>query len=247
MSKRYTYEELIEIIALLRSENGCPWDKVQTHESLKPCMLEEAAELVASIRIYDKTGNAENMIEELGDVLLQVIMHSQIGKEEGIFTLEDVINEISQKMIRRHPHVFGGGPPQTREEVHPLNVENKKINTPDQVLAKWDDIKKKEKENKIWIESPLKEIPKEFPALTRAPKILKKIDTIYEPRKGYAENVSILEEELAKLKKLPEGKLLENIIGNMLITISDISRQFKLSQEQILIDKMEDLIDFYEG
>ena len=69
--KKYTYEEFLDIIKMLRSENGCPWDKVQTHESLKPCMMEEAAELLASIRIYSQTGNPENMIEELGDVLLQ--------------------------------------------------------------------------------------------------------------------------------------------------------------------------------
>lgn len=88
---RYTYEDFLDIIAMLRSENGCPWDKVQTHDSLRPCMMEEAAEVLAAIRIYDTTGNAGNLQEELGDVLLQVVMHAQIAKEEGIFTMEDVV------------------------------------------------------------------------------------------------------------------------------------------------------------
>ena len=104
---KYTYEDFLEIIKTLRSENGCPWDREQTHESLKACMMEEAAEVVSSIRIYSQTGDYENFVEELGDVLLQVVMHAQIGEEEGLFTIEDVINEVAKKMVRRHPHVFG--------------------------------------------------------------------------------------------------------------------------------------------
>ena len=111
-NKKYTYQNFLEIIKTLRGENGCPWDRVQTHESLKPCMMEEATELLASIRIYDQMGNPENMREELGDVLLQVVMHAQIAAEEGIFTMEDVVDEVSRKMIRRHSHVF----PDRREE-----------------------------------------------------------------------------------------------------------------------------------
>lgn len=129
---RYTYEDFLDIIAMLRSENGCPWDKVQTHDSLRPCMMEEAAEVLAAIRIYDTTGNAGNLQEELGDVLLQVVMHAQIAKEEGIFTMEDVVNDVAQKMVRRHPHVFG-------------TVE---ANTSEQVLQNWEEIKKQEKPDK---------------------------------------------------------------------------------------------------
>ncbi len=87
MAEKYTYEDFLEIIKTLRSENGCPWDKEQTHESLRPCMMEEAAEVIAAIRILRETGNAENLREELGDVLLQVVMHSCIAEEEGIFTM----------------------------------------------------------------------------------------------------------------------------------------------------------------
>ena len=155
MNKNNTFEEFLKIIETLRGENGCPWDREQTHTSLKPCVMEEAAELVCAIRIYDQTGNSENMQEELGDLLLQVVMHSQIAQEEGLFTIEDVINTVSEKMIRRHPHVFGS-----------VYAENS-----DQVLNNWEEIKKAEKEGKSWIESPLREIPPELPSLTRAVKV----------------------------------------------------------------------------
>ena len=175
--EKYTFEDLVEIIAALRSENGCPWDKVQTHDSLRPCVMEEAAELVGAIRIYHKTQNAENMCEELGDLMLQVLLHSEIAKEEELFTIEDVIQGVSSKMIRRHPHVFGTAEADTSE----------------QALANWDEIKKKEKETQTWIESPLREIPEELPALTRAPKILKKVDKLYEPGDSLETSVHKLE------------------------------------------------------
>lgn len=231
--KKYTYEEFLKIIATLRSENGCPWDKVQTHESLKPCMMEEAAELLASIRIYGKTGNPENMIEELGDVLLQVVMHAQIAAEEGLFTMEDVVNEVSRKMVRRHPHVFGTG----------------SADTPDEVLVNWDEIKKEEKKEKDWIESPLKEIPKELPSLTRAVKVLKKIDKLYEKGNTYEQDVTAICELADALKNcdLQEGnRQLEGILSDLLLRISDVARIAKISQEQALADKIDDLIEKYE-
>ena len=129
MNKHNTMNDLLEVVAALRGEKGCPWDKVQTHESLRPCMMEEAAELLASIRIYERTGNAENMCEELGDILFLVGLHSQIAKEEGLFTIEDVISGITEKMIRRHPHVFGE-----------LNQDNIEV-----IHKTWDEIKKEEK------------------------------------------------------------------------------------------------------
>lgn len=233
MDKKYTMEDLVHIVEALRGEDGCPWDKKQTHESLKPCMMEEAAELVASIRIYDKTGNAENMREELGDILLQVVMHSQIAGEEQLFTLEDVIDEISAKMIRRHPHVF----------------RDTKADDAEAVLANWEEIKKKEKEGKTWIESPLREIPRELPSLTRASKVLKKVNKLYGDGEDYYRNVLKLEKAVERLKSFqPENDdiQLEEIIGDILIGVSDISRQFRISQEQILTDRVEDIIDRYE-
>lgn len=232
-NKKYSYEELLEIIKVLRSENGCPWDKVQTHESLKPCMMEEAAELLASIRIYDQTGNPENMREELGDVLLQVVMHAQIASEEGLFTMEDVVDEVSRKMVRRHPHVFGTG----------------SAETPDEVLTNWEEIKKEEKKDKEWIESPLREIPRELPALTRAVKVLKKIDKLYEKGSSYGKDIEILQNAVDALKSCkPQAysKELEQIMADALIGLSDIARIYKISQEQILTDRIEDMIEKYE-
>ncbi len=101
----YTFEEFEGIVRELRSR--CPWDSTQTHASLKPCMAEEAEEVLEGIDLLEQTGDGENLCEELGDVLLQVVLHSVIAQEEGLFTLDDVIDGISRKMIRRHPHIFG--------------------------------------------------------------------------------------------------------------------------------------------
>lgn len=231
--KQYTYKDLLEIIKMLRGENGCPWDREQTHESLKPCMMEEAAELLASIRIFDQTGNPENMREELGDVLLQVVMHAQIAEEEGLFTMADVVDEISRKMVRRHPHVFGTGSADTSEEV----------------LMNWEEIKKQEKKEKSWITSPLQEIPRELPALTRAAKVLKKIDQNYEKGYSYEQNVHALQEAVDALEVCghePYSKELEKVMADILIRVSDIARIAKISQEQVLTDRIEDLIDQYD-
>ena len=231
--KRYTYEDFLDIIKTLRSENGCPWDREQTHKSLRPCMTEEAAEVVAAIRIYESTGNWENLREELGDVLLQVVMHACIAQEEGLFTMEDVVNEVAEKMVRRHPHVFGN--------VH--------ADTSSQVLENWDEIKKREKEGKTYAETPLREIPSELPALTRASKVLKKADKLYEDQ-------GTLEDAIAKLKKAAQEiedlgtaageERLTVPMGEMLVAVSNVARLCKLPQEQILSDKIDDLIEKYE-
>lgn len=124
--KHYSYEELLDIIAELRSDHGCPWDKAQTHESMIKCLREECEEVVQAIEHQDD----ENLCEELGDVLLQVLMHSQIASEEGRFTMENVVDMLAQKLVRRHPHVFG----------------NVKALTPEEGLASWEAVKQKEKE-----------------------------------------------------------------------------------------------------
>ena len=229
MGKKYTYEDFVEIIKTLRSENGCPWDREQTHESLRPCLMEEAAEVLAAIRILKETGNPENLQEELGDVLLQVVMHAQIAKEEGLFTMEDVVNDVATKMVRRHPHVFGT-----------VEVEGS-----DEVLQNWEEIKKKEKEGKSWVESPLKEIPKELPALTRAPKVLKKADKVYNRHIGLEENMTVLSDGVKALEAAAAQKdkqTLETEVGNILMALSDIARKYKLSMEQILTDRIDDFI-----
>lgn len=136
-------EKFVETIRVLRSENGCPWDREQTHETLKSACIEEAAEVICGINIFNETGNADNLCEELGDLLLQIVMHAQIAEEEGLFTLEDVARTINEKMIRRHPHVFGG---EIAEDA-------------DAVLKRWEEIKKEEKAGKEWMNSGL---PKAF-------------------------------------------------------------------------------------
>ena len=127
-------DRLKEIVETLRSENGCPWDRAQTHTSLKPEVIEEAAEVVSGINILDKTGDAENLKEELGDLLLQVMFHSVMAEEEGLFTFDDVCKVVSDKMVRRHPHVFEGVVYNSKEEQH----------------AAWEEIKKAEKAGKEW-------------------------------------------------------------------------------------------------
>ena len=122
--EKYSYEDFLEIIKALRAPDGCPWDREQPHDSLRPCMLEEVYEFLSSVRILEETGNADNMCEELGDLLLQIVMHAEIAGEEGLFTMDDVVNEISRKMVRRHPHVFG-----TTE-----------VSGVSDVLNNWDDI-----------------------------------------------------------------------------------------------------------
>lgn len=232
--KTYSYDDFLEIIRILREKDGCPWDREQTHASLKPCMMEEAAEVVAAIRIFDKTGNYENLREELGDVMLQVVMHAQIAKEEGFFSMEDIVSEVAEKMVRRHPHIFGSVAADTSEKV----------------LENWEDIKKKEKEGKSYIESPLREIPYELPALTRAAKVLKKVDRLYEPMPDYDSTVETLRktaDRLAELTPAAYDAEVTELVGDTLMAVSNLSRLCKLSQEQILTDKVEDVIERYEG
>lgn len=124
----YSYEELLDIIAQLRGEQGCPWDREQTHESLIPCLRNECEEVVQAIEECDD----ENLCEELGDVLLQVLLHARIAEEEGRFAMKDVVHGLAEKMIRRHPHVFAGEECGSRE----------------QNQRRWEEIKREEKEAK---------------------------------------------------------------------------------------------------
>lgn len=223
------FEKLREIIKILRSENGCPWDREQTHNSLKPCILEEAAEVAASIRIYEKTNDDSNMKEELGDVLLQVMMHSRIAEEESRFSVDDVIDGICEKMIRRHPHVFGD-----------LELSNS-----GQVLETWEEIKQKEKQNQPFAKSPLKEIPIELPSLTRACKVQKKADKLYDTSKSAKDSIEAVKEALNQLDS--DDNNYYNEIGEILFNCANIARLYKVDPEQALTDKIEDLIDEKEG
>ena len=160
--EQYTWEDFRGIIARLRAPEGCPWDRAQTHQSLRGCMIEEAYEAVDAIRILSETGNSENLQEELGDVLMQVVLHSQIAEEEGLFNLEDVVDGISRKMIYRHPHVFGSA----------------QADTPEKVLRSWEELKKKEKGDPA-PEEEIAAVPRCLPALIRTQKIQKKLEKYY--------------------------------------------------------------------
>ena len=127
-------DRLKEVVEKLRSENGCSWDRVQTHASLKPECIEEAAEVISGINILEETGDAENLKEELGDLLLQVMFHAVIAEEEGLFSFDDVARTVSDKMVRRHPHVFGGVSYASEEEQQ----------------AGWEALKLREKEGTQW-------------------------------------------------------------------------------------------------
>jgi len=233
MDRRYTFSDFVQIIKALRAEGGCPWDREQTHESLRPCMTEEAAELLASIRIYEKTGNADNMCEELGDILLQVVMHSVIAQEEGLFSVDDVIREVAEKMIRRHPHVFG-----TAE------AENSA-----QVLENWEEIKKKEKEKRSFQITPLREIPQELPALARACKVIKKVDKLY----GLPEQADSLPgrlgEGMARLQRADEAGDAETVreaYTDLLWMLGEFAYRRKLNPEQDLSDRIAEKVEFFE-
>lgn len=152
-----SFNKLIDIVSKLRAEDGCPWDREQTHKSLKAACIEESVEVIAGIDILEETGNPESLKEELGDLLLQVVMHAQIAKEEGLFTIDDVIKGISEKMIRRHPHVFG----------------DISVSGTDEVLVNWEEIKAKEK----------KERPDEKPYLAEAFKEAREFIDSLEERK----------------------------------------------------------------
>lgn len=147
-----SFSSLIEIVAALRGPDGCPWDKEQTHQSLTPYAVEEVFEFVETV----ETNDDKAMKEELGDVLFQVVLHAQLAQERKAFTIEDILLELNEKMVRRHPHVFG----------------ETKVNTSEQVLQNWEAIKKAEKSNKKKNEHF--EIPGALPALQRAFKIGKK-------------------------------------------------------------------------
>ena len=151
--ENYKVSDLVKIMALLRGENGCPWDREQTHQSIRRDLIEETYEVVDAIDAADP----KMLCEELGDLLLQIVFHSQLSAEEGQFTLDDVADGICKKLILRHPHVFAG-----------VIAE-----TSDQVLENWDEIKKKEKGQTTALET-LCSVPKVFPSLIRSQKVQKR-------------------------------------------------------------------------
>lgn len=227
MQKTYTFEDLRDIIERLRGKNGCPWDKVQTHESLRADMLEEAYEAVDAI---DK-GDMDNLKEELGDVLMQVVFHSSIEAQKGGFTLDDVIQGICEKMVYRHPHVFG--------EIS--------VDTAEQVLVNWEALKKKEKHMQTQTDV-LKSVPDALPALTRAKKVQKKAADVgfdfYEAG-GAMEKVAEEMRELRDALGQPDGNI-EEEFGDILFAMVNVARFLKINPEFALTKATKKFINRFE-
>ncbi|MEQ6377531.1 nucleoside triphosphate pyrophosphohydrolase [Bacillaceae bacterium S4-13-58] len=209
----HRFETLKEVIATLRGPNGCPWDKKQTHESLRPYLIEEAYEFIQAVDQEDDDG----MIEELGDVLLQVMLHSQIGQDEGYFQIEDVIRSITEKMIRRHPHVFG----------------DETVQDADEVLGKWEDIKAEEKGEKKE-SSILDGISESFPALFRAIEIQKKAAKVGFDWEHAEPMWDKVEEEINEWKSslVHESESSQELeLGDILFAIVNLARYYKINPE----------------
>ncbi|WP_026583002.1 nucleoside triphosphate pyrophosphohydrolase [Bacillus sp. J33] len=206
------FSKLRSIIAELRGPNGCPWDLKQTHESLKKYLIEEAYELIEAI----DNEESEHMAEELGDVLLQVMLHAQIGEDEGYFTIDDVIQGLSEKMIRRHPHVFG--------DVQAENEED--------VLKNWQSIKQEEKGEKQ--EFIMDSIPKSFPNLMRAAEIQKKAAKVGFDWKEVEPAWEKVKEEISEFESEARAgsSQMEAEFGDILFALVNIARFYKIDAEE---------------
>lgn len=202
--KRYTMEELIGIVRILRRE--CPWDSVQTHDSLKVCLLEEAYEVLEAI----DSGSGEKMADEMGDLLMQILLHAEIGKEQGEYTLEDVTSALANKMIRRHPKIF--------------DKENK---TP----QNWEEIKKKEKNLGSEAEI-LENISKYLPALQRSQKFVQKLQKWGKEENDLGRYIEICQEILSNIEKV--GNASDAEIGQLLYAVSGLCACLDRSGELIL-------------
>lgn len=216
VNNKKDFYDLIHTIEMLRGEDGCSWDREQTHESIKNSLLEEAYEVVEAI----EDENIDGLIEELGDVLLQVVFHSVIGKEDGYFNVSDVIETITNKMIYRHPHVF----------------KNKTDATSDEVLDSWDELKKKEK-NYETLTGEINGIAKTLPSLTKAHKVQKKVSKVGFDFENINEAVKKIEEEISEVLDVYKDNNREKIIdemGDLLFACVNLSRLLNVDEEEAL-------------
>lgn len=222
------FNDLLTVMEVLRAEDGCPWDKEQTHETLKRYLIEEAYEVIEAI----DEDNMENLCEELGDVLLQVVFHSQIAKEFGEFDIREVIHGIANKMIQRHPHVFG----------------DESCNTSQEVLINWEEIKRKEKNIESHTNN-LKAIPKVLPALIRSYKVQEKAAKVGFDWDKVEDAILKIHEELKEfLDALSEGKG-EHIyeeLGDLLFSVVNVARFLDINPEFALTNTTEKFITRFE-
>ncbi|ULA63596.1 MAG: Nucleoside triphosphate pyrophosphohydrolase [Nitrospira sp.] len=231
MSERFS--QLIDLMAALRAPNGCPWDRKQTHESLKPYLLEEAYEVLETIDHQDMT----KLKEELGDVLLQVVFHSQIAAEAGTFTIDDVVDQLAAKLVRRHPHVFGG---QDAAAKKPANGE--------QVLSQWEEIKRAERQAAGGAQSALDGVPKALPALLRAYQVQARASRVgfdwSHDATGLADVFNKIAEETGELQAAlaaeassPSAARHDDVVGelgDLLFSLVNLARFLKVNPEDAL-------------
>lgn len=218
LGNKKDFQDLLDIIETLRNPGGCPWDREQTHESLKSALLEECYEVIDAIENEDE----DALIEELGDVLLQVVFHASIGKEDGYFDIMDVIGGISNKMINRHPNVFG----------------NEEVNTSEQVLVNWDEIKKEEKGIKTLTEE-MQNIAKSLPATTRAYKVQKKAKKVGFDWDDVNCAMDKVKEELNEIKDVyncEDKSIIEGEVGDLLFACINVARFLEVDGE-LALDK----------
>ncbi len=211
-----SFRKLIEIVDTLMGENGCPWDNVQTRESLKPYLVEETYEVLEAL----DTNDPDQIKDELGDLLYQILFHSKISSKNNEFDIKDVLNNLKEKMVRRHPHVFKEG----------------QINTPDQVIERWEEIKKEEKTHSNH-PSILDSVPKQLPSLLKAQKLQKKA-----AKEGFdwdeiSDVFDKLDEEIAEFKSaVLEGKdtNIQSELGDILFVLVNIAKFKKIDAEEAL-------------
>jgi tetrapyrrole methylase family protein/MazG family protein len=206
-------DRLVEIVEKLRAPDGCPWDREQTHKSILPCFLDEMYEFFEAVELKDK----ENMKEELGDLLLQIVLHSQIAQEENSFTIEDVASDICEKLIRRHPHVFG----------------TEQVSSTKEVLFNWEKIKKGEKgkEHRKYI---VDDIPEALPALFRAEKMQKRVARVGFDWKETGPVFDKVEEEFKEFREaLEEGdnEHASEELGDIIFALVNVARHHNISAE----------------
>ena len=214
------FDKFVEIIATLRGGNGCPWDKKQTHDSLLQFLFEETNEVADTIVSKDY----KHLQEELGDLLLQIVLHSQIAKENNEFAISDVIDSISEKMIRRHPHIFAGV----------------KVNSEDEVNQLWEEIKKKEQKDNVDKEkSILDKIPQELPILSKTKKIQNEVikNGFDWPKEDYLSVIGKVKEEIEEIEDAVKNKNFEHVeaeIGDLLFATIHLALHLDVDAETAL-------------
>lgn len=222
----YTFDDLVTVVELLRSEGGCPWDMEQTHKSIRNDFIEETYEVIEAIDTEDPV----LLREELGDVLLQVVFHARIEQEKDVFGMEEVSNDICAKLIHRHPHVFGT-----------VEVENSA-----EVLKNWEAIKGEEKQ-RVTVTDKLRAIPPMYPALMRAQKVGKKAACF---DFGSADEVyRKLDEEIAEVKAAAasgDQAAVEEELGDLLLTVTSLARKLGVKSEEALYRATNKFIDRFE-